>query len=84
MGTVILVLIGVSLLYVLAGPAMPEAVRSPAAWLGAVTVYAVELFAVVSILGQVGSILLRQIPTIISPAPGRRWSWLEPCWESCG
>lgn len=71
-GTIILVLIGVGLLYALAGPAMLEALRSPAAWLGDVTVYAVELFAFVSILGQVGGILLRQVPAIISP--GTWWA----------
>ena len=61
-GTVILVVIGVSLLYALAGPAMLEAARSPAAWLGQVAVYAVELLTLVSVIGQVGGILLRHVP----------------------
>jgi hypothetical protein len=68
MGTVLLVIFGISLLYALAGPAMLEAARSPAAWLGQVTAYAVEVLALFSVIGQVGSILLRNVPSIIPPA----------------
>jgi hypothetical protein len=66
-GTIILVLIGVGLLYALAGPAMLEAIRSPAAWLGQVTSYAVEVLAVLSVLSHVGGILLRHVPAILPP-----------------
>ena len=72
-GTVILVLIGVGLLYALAGPAMLEAVRSPAAWLGEVAVYAVEVFALVRVVGQVGGILLRHVPAML---PTGTWTML--------
>ncbi len=72
-GTVILVLIGVGLLYALAGPAMLNALRSPAAWLGEVTVYAVEVFALVRVVGQVGGILLQHVPAML---PTGTWTAL--------
>jgi hypothetical protein len=68
MGTIFLVILGIGLLYALAGPAMLEAAQSPAAWLGQVTAYAVEVLALVGVIGQVGSILLRHVPSIIPPA----------------
>lgn len=69
-GTFLLVLIGVGLLYALAGPAMLEAVRSPAAWLGEVTVLAVEMLTLVSVFGHVGGILLRLVPANL---PSTAW-----------
>ena len=62
-----LVVAGVVLLYALAGPTMLEAVRSPAAWLGEITTYIVELLTLVSVLSQVGEILLRHLPAIVPP-----------------
>lgn len=69
-GTFLLVLIGVGLLYALAGPAMLEAARSPAAWLGEVTFYAVEMVTLVSVIGHVGGILLRLLPVVL---PSTAW-----------
>jgi hypothetical protein len=67
-GTVLLVLIGVGLLYAVAGPAMLEAARSPAAWLGEVTAYAVELLTLLSVMGRLGGILLRLVQAALPPA----------------
>ncbi|HSR19404.1 MAG TPA: hypothetical protein VLL49_00685 [Anaerolineales bacterium] len=66
-GTVVLVVVGLTLLYVLLGPAMLEAARSPAAVLGQVTAYLVDLLALASVVGEVGSILLRNLRTFIHP-----------------
>lgn len=67
-GTILLVTIGVGILYAVAGPAMLEAARSPAAWLGEVTGYAVEVLTLLSIIAHVGSILLRLAPEALPPA----------------
>jgi hypothetical protein len=67
-GTIILVLVGVGLLYALAGPAMLEAARSPAAWFGEVTSYAIQMLAIASVIAQVGGILLRHAPSILPPS----------------
>ncbi|HET6845341.1 MAG TPA: hypothetical protein VFH29_00820 [Anaerolineales bacterium] len=67
-GTILLVCIGVGLLYALAGPAMLEAVRSPGAWLGEVTAYAVEMLTLFAIIGHVGGILLRLLPGALPTA----------------
>ncbi len=69
-GTILLVLIGLGLLYALAGPAMLEAARSPAAWLGQVATYAVDVLAMASVIGQVGRILLRHVPAVL---PSGSW-----------
>jgi hypothetical protein len=66
-GTMLLVLVGVGLLYALAGPAMLQAVRSPAAWLGQVAAYAIEVLALLSVIGHVSGILVRVVPTIFPP-----------------
>lgn len=69
-GVLLLVLIGVGLLYALAGPAMLEAARSPATWLGEITIYAVEMLTLMSVIGHVGGILLRLLPTAL---PSMAW-----------
>jgi hypothetical protein len=69
LGTIILVLAGIALLYTLAGPAMLEAVRSPAAWFREITVYIVALLTFARVLGQVGGVLLRNLPDLM-PAAG--------------
>jgi len=66
LGTVVLVVVGVALLYVLAGPAMLEAIRSPAAWLGGVTGMIIEVLTLASVLGRLGNILLRHVPSILT------------------
>lgn len=69
-GTILLVSIGVGLLYALAGPAMLEAVRSPAAWLGEVTAYTVEMLTLLSIIARLSGILLRSLPSVL---PSTTW-----------
>jgi len=70
LGTVVLVAAGLALLYAVAGPAMVEAVRSPAAWMRNVTVYVLSLFTMASVAGQVGSVLLRSLSGLIPPGAG--------------
>lgn len=69
-GTVILVLAGLGLLYTLAGPLMIQAVRSPAAWFSQATSYVVGLLTMASILEQVGGILFRSFTGLI---PASAW-----------
>lgn len=69
-GTIILVVIGVGLLYALAGPSMLEAIRSPAAWLGQLTAMLIELLTLVSVVAKVGNILLRHMPSAIPAGAG--------------
>ena len=68
LGTIVLVLAGLVTLYSLAGPAMLEAVRSPAEWLRGITMYVVAVVTFASVLGHVGGILLRNLPEMIPPA----------------
>jgi hypothetical protein len=68
LGTIVLVVAGLAFLYALAGPSMQEAIRSPAAWLRDITVYLVALFTFLSVFGQVGGILLRNLPGLVPPA----------------
>lgn len=67
LGTVVLVLAGVVALYALAGPAMIEAARSPAAWLARATSIAVSVLALGSVLSQVAGILVRVLPGLLPP-----------------
>ena len=64
-GTVVLVAAGLALLYAVAGPAMLEAVRSPAAWMRDVTMYVLSLFTIARVAGQVGSVVLRSLSGLI-------------------
>ncbi|MFH1185704.1 MAG: hypothetical protein V1755_11815 [Chloroflexota bacterium] len=68
LGTIVLVVAGLALLYALAWPAILDAMRSPAAWLGLITAYLVGMFTFLSVFAQVGSILLRNLPDIVPPA----------------
>lgn len=70
MGTIVLVGAGLILLYAVAGPAMLAAVRSPAAWVRDVTVYVLSLFTLASVAGQVGSMVLRNLSSLIPPQAG--------------
>jgi hypothetical protein len=72
MGTVVLVAAGLAVLYAVAGPAMLEAVRSPASWMSNVTVYLLSVFTVASVAGHVGSVLLRSLSGLIPP--GAWWA----------
>lgn len=78
LGTIVLVLAGLGLLYALTGPSMLEAVRHPTAWLREITMYVVALFTFVSVFGQVGSILLRTLPSVIPPT-----AWLALVFGGC-
>jgi hypothetical protein len=72
MGTIVLVAAGLALLYAVAGPAMLEAVRSPAAWMRNVAVYVLSLFTIARVAGQVGSVVLRSLSGLIPP--GTWWA----------
>ena len=67
-GSIVLVVAVLALLYTLAGPTILEAVRSPVVWLREITTYLVTVLTLVSVFGQVGSILLRNLPDLIPPA----------------
>ena len=69
-GTVILVLAGLAMLYAIAGPAMVQAAREPAAWLRDVSIYFVDLLTLVSLIGQVGGILVRALGAVL---PVQAW-----------
>ena len=68
LGTIVLVVAGLALLYALAWPAMLDAVRSPAAWLGLIAAYLVGMLTFLSVFAQVGNILLRNLPGIVPAA----------------
>jgi hypothetical protein len=67
-GTIVLVVASLASLYALVGPAILDAARSPVIWLRNIAVYVVALVTFLSVLGQVGSILLRNLPSLIPPA----------------
>lgn len=66
-GTIVLVAGGLALLYAVAGPAMLEAARSPAAWMRDVTVYFLSFFTLARVAGQVSSVILRSVAGVIPP-----------------
>jgi len=78
LGTIVLVLAGLGLLYAVAGPAMLQAVQSPAAWLTKVTTYLLSLFTFLSVFGHVGGILLRTLPSLVPPS-----AWLVVLVAGC-
>lgn len=78
-GTIILVLAGLALLYGLSGPAMLSAVRSPAQWLMDVTAQLLALLTFLSVLGRVAGVLLRDLPGLAPPAV-----WLVVVIVACG
>ncbi len=67
-GTLVLVLGGVGLLYWLAGPLVLEAFRSPAAWITTAVGYFLFILTSVQVLGEVSAIVLRVLPNFIPPA----------------
>ena len=66
-GTLVLVLGGLGLLYWLAGPMIQEALSSPAEWITTVVGYFLFIITSLQTLSVVSSILLRVIPTFVSP-----------------
>lgn len=68
MGTLLLVVGGISLLYAAVGPVLQQALHSPADWLTAALIYMVFLVESMQILSEVGQILVRAVPAVVSPA----------------
>jgi hypothetical protein len=66
-GTLVLVLGGLALLYWVAGPAIQEALRSPAEWITTAVGYLLYVLSSVQALGEAGTILLRVVPNFVSP-----------------
>jgi hypothetical protein len=64
-GTVILVLGGIGLLTWLAGPAIEEALRSPAQWLTTAVGYFLFILTSIQALSQVSLVLLRVVPNFV-------------------
>ncbi len=67
-GTLVLVLGGFTLVYWLAGPIIQQALQSPATWLTAVVGYFLFVLTSLRVLSEAGAILLRVLPTFITPA----------------
>lgn len=67
-GTLVLVLAGLVLTLVIAGPSLQEAVTSPADWITAVVGYFLFMVTSVRVFSEAGAVLLRVLPGFISPA----------------
>jgi uncharacterized integral membrane protein len=67
-GTLVLVLGGLGLLYWVAGPAIQEALRSPAEWITTAVGYLLYVLSSIQAIGEASSILLRVVPNFVSPA----------------
>ncbi len=67
-GTVLLVLSGLGMMVILAGPAVVDALTSPSAWITAVVGYFLFVITSFRVLSEAGEVLLRVLPSFISPA----------------
>jgi hypothetical protein len=67
-GTLVLVLGGLGLLYWLGAPLIQEVLQSPAAWLTAVIGYFLFISTSLQVLSEMTAILLRVLPDFVSPA----------------
>lgn len=67
LGTVVLVLAGVGLTLVFAGPLLQEAFTSPATWITAMVGYFLFIVTSFRVLSEVTEILLRVLPTVVTP-----------------
>jgi hypothetical protein len=67
-GTIVLVLGGLGLVYWLAGPLLMAALSSPASWITVGVGYFIFLVTSLRVIGEAGSILLHVLPEFISPA----------------
>ncbi len=67
-GTVLLVLTGLGFVWVFAGPIVEDVITSPAAWIAAVVGYFLFVVTSLSALSEAGAVLLRVLPSFISPA----------------
>ncbi len=66
-GTIVLVLGGVGLVYWLAGPFIVAALASPASWITVSVGYFLFILTSIQVIGEAGSILLGVLPKFISP-----------------
>ena len=71
LGTLVLVIGGLTILYAVTGSVVLQAVESPADWITAATVYLIFAVESLQVLNEVGRILLRDLPGFMSPV-----SWL--------
>jgi hypothetical protein len=67
LGTLLLVGAGLALLYAVVGPALQQALRSPADWLTTAAVYLVFLVETLQIVSEVGRILVADVPGVVAP-----------------
>ncbi len=67
LGTLALVLGGLTVFYAFAGPAVQQALRSPADWITSATIYLVLVAESLQVLTEVGHILLRDLPSVMAP-----------------
>ena len=67
-GSLVLVIGGVGLLYWLAGPLVQDMMRSPAEWITAIVGYFLFILTSIEALSEVGWVLLRVVPNFISPS----------------
>lgn len=66
-GSLVLVLGGVGLIYWLAGPWVQEMMRSPAEWITAAVGYFLFILTSIQTFSEVGRVLLRVIPHFVPP-----------------
>jgi hypothetical protein len=66
-GTIVLVLGGAALFLWLAGPVIEDALTSPAQWLTTAVGYTLFILTSIQVLNEIGSILLRVLPALVSP-----------------
>ena len=71
LGTLVLVLGGLAILYAVVGSGVQQAVQSPANWISTASVYLVFAVESLEVLDEVGRILLRDLSGLMSPL-----SWL--------
>jgi hypothetical protein len=67
-GTLVLVIGGLSLVFWLVGPFLLEVFRSPAAWITAGIGYLLFILTSLQVLSEATAILLRVLPSFISPS----------------
>ena len=79
LGTLVLVIGGLTILYAIAGSVVRQAVQSPADWITAATVYLVFALESGQVLNEVGRILLRDLRGFMSPL-----SWIAISLGSVG
>ena len=65
-GTLVLVLGGLGLLYWLAGPIIQEVLNSPAEWITTAISYFLFVLTSLQALGEAGAILLRVVPNFVT------------------